>query len=602
MPWEAWVTLATVVLVLYGLARNFAGPDVIMMGGAVALSALHPLSNRFPSPAQFASTFGNEGVLTVGALFVTAAALTETGAISLITDRLLGRPQSASLAQVRLMTPVTCVSAFLNNTPVVAMFMPVVAEWCKRTGISPSKLYLPLSYAAILDGMSTLIGTSTNLVVQAQLVQTRKTDPSLQLFSMFTLTPIGLPIAIAGLVYVVAASRRLLPDRRSFLLQVSDARQYTVEMLVQPGSPIEGQTIESAGLRRLPGAFLSAIERNGETLVAVGPEQVLRGNDRLIFVGIVDSVVDLQRIRGLVPATDQIFKLTAERLNRLLVEAVVSSTSPLIGRSIRDGRFRNRYDAAVIAVCRHGERVATKIGDIVLHAGDTLLLQARPDFVTRHRHNQDFVLVSAIEESRPMRHDRAWIAILVLAGLIVMASLENVTSVSVFGVALLATALMGVGGCLSAEQARRSIQLPVLLAIVASLVIGRAIEQTGLAGAAAGWLIGGLDRFGPVGVLAGVYLVTLIFTELVTNNAAAALAFPLAKASAAALGVNFMPFAVVIAIAASAGFATPLGYQTHLMVYGPGGYRFADFVRMGVPLDILCMVVAVVLTPLVYPF
>lgn len=601
MPWEAWVTLITVALAFYGLARNLAGPDVILLGGAVVLSALSVVSDRFPGPGQLATAFGNEGVLTIAALFVVAAGLVETGAIHLIGERLLGTPRTAMGARARLMMPVAATSAFLNNTPVVAMFIPVISEWSKRTGISSSKLFLPLSYAAVLGGVCTLVGTSTTLVVQALLVEARRVDPGVPLMSMFTISPIGIPIAAAGLMYVLVAGGRL-PDRRSFRTQISDARQYTVEMVVQPGSPVEGQTIENAGLRRLPGVFLSAIERRGEPLVAVGPEQVLRGNDRLVFVGVVESVVDLQKIRGLQPATDQVFKLTASRLNRLLVEAVVSDASPVVGKTVRASRFRNRYDAAVIAVCRNGERLPGKIGDIALRPGDTLLLQAHADFVVRHRNDRDFLLVAAVEGSRPVRHDRAWIALAVTAGMIVAASLQEVTGFGIFGAALLAAALMGVTGCLSAEQARRSLELRVLIAIVAALFLGRALEQTGVAQTVAELLIGGLQGFGPWGVLFGVYLITLVFTELVTNNAAAALAFPIAHAAATAMGVNLLPFTVVIALAASCGFASPMGYQTHLMVYGPGGYRFSDFVRLGAPLDVLCMALAVGLTPLVYPF
>lgn len=601
MPWEAWVTLATVALALYALARNLAGPDVILLGGAVFLSALSVVSDRLPGPGQLAAAFGNEGVLTIAALFVVAAGLVETGAIHLIAERLLGTPRTPIGARLRLMMPVAGISAFLNNTPVVAMFIPVISEWSKRTGISSSKLFLPLSYAAVLGGVCTLVGTSTTLVVQALLVEARRSDPAVPLMSMFTISPIGVPVAVAGLAYVLVAARRL-PDRQPFLAQISDAREYTVEMVVQPKSPVEGQTIENAGLRRLPGVFLSAIERNGEPLVAVGPEQVLHGNDRLVFVGTVESVVDLQKIRGLLPATDQVFKLTASRLNRLLVEAVVSDASPVVGKTVRASRFRNRYDAAVIAVCRNGVRLPGKIGDIALRPGDTLLLQAHADFVVRHRNNRDFLLIAAVEGSRPVRHDRAWIALAVTGAMIAAASLAEVTGFGVFGAALLAAALMGVTGCLSAEQARRSLELRVLIAIVAALFLGRALEQTGVAQTVAGLLIGGLRDFGPWGVLFGVYLMTLVFTELVTNNAAAALSFPIAHAAATALDVSLLPFAIAIAIAASAGFASPMGYQTHLMVYGPGGYRFSDFMRLGAPLDVLCMAIAVGLIPLVYPF
>jgi len=601
MGWEAWVTLAVVLLLLWGLARNVAGPDVLLMGAAVLLTALGALSPRFPSPRHLAAAFGNEGVLTVAALYVVAAGLTETGAMTQLTDRLLGLPRSVRDGQLRLMLPVAAISAFLNNTPVVAMFMPVVSDWCKKTGISPSKLFLPLSYAAVLGGACTLIGTSTNLLVQALLVEARRTDPSAPVFGMFTLSAVGVPAALAGIAYVVAVSRWLLPDRPGFRAQVADSRQYTVEMLVEPLSPVDGHTVEQAGLRRLPGVFLTAIERNGETLVAVGPDQVLHADDRLVFVGLVDSVVDLQKIRGLVPATDDAFDRTAKRLNHLLVEAVVSDTSPVTGQTIRDARFRTRYDAAVIAVGRNGERLPGKIGDIVLRPGDTLLLQAPPRFAARQRNSRDFLLVSSVSDSRPVRHERAGTALLIMVGMVGAAALESVTGLGVFGAALLAAAAMGLTRCLSAEQARRSVDLPTLLAIVAALLIGRAIESTGLAPAVAGAMIDAARGLGPWGVLAGVYLLTLLFTELVTNNAAAALAFPIAHAAAQSLGVSPMPFAVVIAVAASAGFASPIGYQTHLMVYGAGGYRFGDFVRLGFGLDLLVMAVTLTLTPLVYP-
>jgi di/tricarboxylate transporter len=602
MSWEAILVLTVVVAVFVALWNNWASPDVVLVGAAVLLTTIGLAGTQLPTPRELAAQFGNEGVLTVGVLFIVAAGLTETGGLQLLTDRLLGVPRSTFDGQVRLMLPVTAVSAFLNNTPVVAMFIPVVNDWCKKTGISPSKLFIPLSYAAILGGVCTLIGTSTNLVVQAQLVAARAHDPSVPVLGMFTLTPVGVPVALTGVLFLLATSRWLLPERRAFLADVADARQYTVEMLVERGSPMAGQTIERAGLRRLPGAFLSAIERDGETLVAVGPDQRLHEGDRLVFVGVVDSIVDLQRVRGLMPSTDEVFKVTASRLNRLLVEAVVSGTSPLVGRSIREAHFRTRYDAAVIAVYREGERIEGKIGDIRIEAGDALLLQGHPGFVARHRNDRDFLLVAAVDGSRPVRHERSWFAVGIMAAMVVVASAEEVFGVSVFLAATLAAGAMIATRCLSADAARKSIDLPVLAGIVGALVIGQAIQKTGLGGHVAAGIIGVSKSFGPWGVLAGVYLVTLFFTELVTNNAAVALAFPIAQAAAAQMGVALLPFAIVVAVAASAGFATPLGYQTHLMVYGPGGYRFADFVRVGLPLDALCMVVTVTLVPLIYPF
>jgi len=610
MTWEAWVTLAGVVLMLVALARNLAGPDLILLAGMTVFMTLGLVpGSSFPSPREMAMAFGNEGMLTVAVLFVVAGGLTQTGGLKLISERLLGRPTTTIGAQLRMMLPVAGISAFLNNTPVVAMFMPVVNDWAKRIGISPAKLFIPLSYAALLGGTCTLIGTSTNLVVQGMILETLRLNPDagMRPFSMFTLGAVGLPATIVGTGFIVLTSRFLLPKREGASAQLRDPRQYIVEMLVQPGGAIDGLRIDQAGLRHLVGAYLMEIQRDDETIVAVGPEQVLRGGDRLIFAGVVESVAELQRIRGLLPATDQVFKLDDPRAHRCLIEAVVSNTCPLIGKSIREGQFRTRYNAAVIAVHRNGERINRKIGDIILEPGDTLLLETHPRFVQQYRDSRDFYLVSAVENSTPPRHDKALTAGLILVGLVIALALsalpwEWASRISVFNASLVAAGLMLLFGCISGTQARQSIEWSVLLAIAAALAIGRTMEATGAAAGLAHGLMRVFEAWGPWGVLLGVYLVTLILTEVVTNNAAAALAFPIAYAAARGLGVDFMPFAVAVALAASGGFATPLGYQTHLMVYGPGGYRFSDYLRIGIPLDLLVMTVVVGLTPLIFPF
>lgn len=602
MTWEAWAALALILGVLYVLARNLADPDVTFVGAVTVVMGLSYFSPRFPGPSDSARLFGNEALLTVGVLFVVAAGLTETGALRLITERLLGRPSSNRAAQIRLMFPVIGISAFMNNTPVVAMFIPVVQDWCRRARLSPSQLFIPLSYAAILGGVCTLIGTSTNLVVQGLLIEAQKQDPSIPVFGMFTLAPVGVPVAVLGALFVIVFAPRLLPERKPAPAPDENARQYTVEMLVEAGSPIDGQTIEAAGLRHLPGSFLAAIERNGLRRVAVPSDEQLRGDDLLTFVGVVDAVVDLQKVRGLVPAPGQLDKLKAPRHRRFLAEAVVSPACPIVNRTIRDGAFRSRYEAVVVAVHRNGERINQRIGDIVLRAGDTLLLETTRRFLRQHRASPDFFLVTGVPDSQPLRHDRAWIALAILGAMVTVVAAEAFTSVSVLHASLVAAGLMGLFRCLSVEQARRSIDWPTLVAIGAALVIGKAMETSGLAQAVAGVMVDGLRPMGPTAVLGGVYLMTLLFTELVTNNAAAALAFPVALSAAQSMGVNVMPFAVAIAVAASAGFATPLGYQTHLMVYGVGGYRFSDYVRIGVPLDVVAMAITVALTPLAFPF
>jgi di/tricarboxylate transporter len=469
---------------------------------------------------------------------------------------------------------------------------------------------MPLSFAAILGGTCTLIGTSTNLVVNGLLIRAAEKQPDLPPgLSMFDITWVGLPAALAGMAFIAFIGVRLLPDRRPAISRQDDPREYTVEMMVPIDSPLDGKTIEQAGLRHLDGVYLAEIDRDGSVLPAVSPQERLRDGDRLIFVGIVDSVVELRKIRGLVPSTNQVFKLSAPATERTLVEAVVSDTCPVVGRTIREGRFRTMYNAAVIAVARNGQRLRQKIGDIVLRAGDTLLLESHPSFAMQQRNNRDFFLVSTVEDSTPPRHERALLSMGILLGMVALVTLGQsgwfpgtaLARISMLKASLAAAGLMLVTRCVSVSAARKSIDWSVLLAIAASFGIGAALEKTGAAqGMAEGMIrLAGGNAWGSLAV---VYAVTLIVTELITNNAAAALMFPLALATSRDLSANPMPFIIAVMMAASAGFATPIGYQTNLMVYGPGGYRFSDYVKVGVPLDILIGVVTVGIAPLVWPF
>jgi di/tricarboxylate transporter len=583
VDWEIWVTLISVTIMVIALARNVAGPEVLLLAELILLVSL-----GIVSPGEAVAGFGNEALITVAVLFVIVAGLTETGGMSALVEPVLGRPKSLGEANVRMVLPVSFISSFLNNTPVVAMFVPIINDWCRKLGFAPSKLFIPLSYAAVLGGVCTLIGTSTNLVVNGLLI-----DAGLEPMGMFTITRVGLPVAVVGITYLLLTAPRLLPDRRAPIADITDARQYTVEMLVQPGSAIENGTIEAAGLRHLPGLYLAEIERDGRSLVAVGPEEILKGNDRLIFAGLIDSVVDLQKIRGLVPATNHVFELATPRADRNLIEAVVSSTCPLVGKSIRDGRFRSVYDAAVIAVHRQGERILQKIGDIVLRPGDTLLIEAHPRFLQTHRNAHDFLLVSAVAGSQPPRHDRAWVSVGIMAALVIAVGMEWI---GMLQGGLIAGALMILTRCCSVGQARASLDGTVILSIGAALGIGRALDSSGTADVVAEQFLALVRPFGPVGLLVGVYFATLMFTEILTNNAAAALLFPIARAAAAGMGVEFMPYAIAIAVAASCGFASPIGYATHLMVYGAGGYRFGDFFRYGIVMDILIGATAIAAT------
>ncbi|MGB5457505.1 MAG: SLC13 family permease, partial [Gammaproteobacteria bacterium] len=332
MDWEGWFSIGVTTLCFSALALTRYSPDIIMVGGLTLLLLAGVLS-----PEEALAGLANEGMVTVGVLYVVVSGLRETGGIGWIVHSVLGSPKSLQHAQIRLMTPVAVMSAFLNNTPVVAMFIPAVSEWAKRNRLSVSKLMIPLSYASIAGGTCTLIGTSTNLIVNGLLIKETDSDG----LALLELSWVGLPILLVLFVYIYFTSKWLLPDRMPAISRYDDAREYTVEMLVEDGSVLHGKTIEQAGLRQLPGLFLIEIDRNGQIMPAVSSYEVLHDGDRLVFAGVVESVVDLQKINGLKPASNQIYKLGSSRQDRVLIEAVVSDSCPVSGKSVREGCFRN---------------------------------------------------------------------------------------------------------------------------------------------------------------------------------------------------------------------------------------------------------------------
>ncbi|MGB5718463.1 MAG: SLC13 family permease [Gammaproteobacteria bacterium] len=589
MVWEAWLTLSVVAGCFAMMAFTRVSPDIIMSAGLTVL-----LVSGVLLPDEALSGFANQGMLTVAVLYIVVSGLTETGAVGWIVQNILGQPRTTRHAQSRLMAPAAVLSAFLNNTPVVAVFVPAVKEWARRNNLNLSKLLIPLSYASIAGGTCTLIGTSTNLVVNGLLVE----QVGLPGLGMFDLAWIGLPITVSVLLFVLLFSGRLLPDRQEPLVHSDGMREYMAEMMVAEGSPLEGCCIEKAGLRSLPGLFLAEIERDGAILPAVAPRERLEANDRLIFVGAVESVVDLHRIRGLLPATDQVLKLEGARKDRSFFEAVLSDTCPLVGKSVRDGRFRTRYHAVIIALARNGERLQGKIGDMVLRAGDTLLLEARPDFIDQQGRSRDFLLVSEVGGFHPPNHKGAPRALAVIVGMVALAASGLL---SMLEAALVAAGLMIVLGCTSGRVARQAPDWQVLVVIATSFGVGAALQKSGAAGVLADGIIG-LAGGNPWATLVLVFTATALLTAIATNNVAAVLAFPIALTAARHMNVDVMPFAITIMVAASASFATPIGYQTNLMVYNAGGYRFADFVRIGMPLTLLVGLVTVGLVPLIWEF
>jgi di/tricarboxylate transporter len=589
MNFEIVLTLGVVFGVLVLLAATRLDTDVVLVGAMILLTLLGILK-----PDEALQGFASSGVMTIAALYIVVVGLRETGAMNWLSRWVLGRPKSLAVAQSKLMLATGALSSVINNTPVVALFIPVAQEWAARFGFSISKLLLPMNHLVILAGMCTLIGTSTNLIVNALLTQAVP-DHGLGLFDLVW---IGLPLTAIGFVYMLVASPHLLPDRQSPVEQLENAREYSVEARVLPNGPLVGRSIAEVGLRSLKFAYVLDIQRGDRLLTAVGPEEVLQANDRLTFVGVVDAVNELRRMPGFSVAEDQTFQLNLRHSQRCLVELVLSTSSPMVGHTVREAGFRSTYGAAIISISRDGARLEGKLGDVRLRPGDTLLAETDHGFVERQRYNRDFLLVSSLQDSSPPDFRRAPLAFAILIGMLVAATTE---AIPLFQASFIAAGLMVATGCCTLGVARRSIEYPVLAGIAASFALGAALTQSGAADLLAGH-IGDIAKGDPFWALVVLYVSTVIVTELITNNAAGVLMFPIAMAIAQDGGVNFMPYVVVVMVGASCGFITPIGYQTNLMVYGPGGYRWSDYVRFGTPLSIIVGIVTVLIVPRVWPF
>lgn len=590
-------TLAVITGAIVGIMVMRLPADIMLLTAVAALICYGAVDPKYGiSAEQGFAGFANPGVITVALLFIVADGLNRTGGMSWIGQRVLGNPKGRVSAQIRTMIPAGLLSSFLNNTTVVALMMPIINDWSRKHRISASHLLLPLSFAAILGGLCTTIGTSTTIVLNSELPPDRQ-------FALLELGLIGLPLLFIGVAWVALTTRWLLPERKPAFTEADDPREYTVEMELDPSSPLVGRTIEQAGLRQLPGVYLMEIDRAGHVMAAVSPQTILQARDHLVFVGVVDSVVDLQKIPGLKPATDQLFKLDSARSHRCLVEAVVSGSYPFLRMTIRESRFRSHYEAAVIAVNRDGQRLAGKIGDIRLQSGDTLLLETTPDFAERQRNSRHFFLVSEVENSTPLQHDKAWIArILMLvfvcgAAVLSWLGVHDAPLLTALPVAL----LMIYTRCIRAADARRCIDWPVITVMAAGLGIGRAMEVSGADDALVS-VVSMLTGDSAWMMLVVVYLLSVTLSNMITAKAAGAITLQVAIAAAASLNADLAPFAAVVFVGSAGSFATPFGYQTNMMVYGPGGYRSSDYLRMGLPLTMLVGLLTVILVPLIWQF
>jgi len=596
---DAWITLA-VLVVTFGVLAFDRLPAAAAMGAAVGVLLLLDVVDQ----GQALSGLSSSAPVTIAALYVLAGAATVTGALSPVIDRVLagsasdtqgdaqGEPLGGSRARLaRLAVATGALSAVLPNTPLVALAAPRVVTWCRRAGVSTSPYLIPLSYAAVFGGVVTVIGTSTNLVVSDLLVA-QGGEP----LGVFEITGVGLPVAAVGILVLVLTAPRALRHRQGASSESSMSTQpYTIAMRIDAGGLLVGQTIDGAGLRHLHGVFLAGVERGG-IVVPARPETLLDADDVCYFAGDVVDVVDLLEIGGLSSAEHRHVVGAGDLPDSGLFEAVVSERSELAGRTLRDVGFRGRYDAAVLAIRRHDDDLPGKLGTVALRPGDVLLVLATPEFERQWRGHGDFSVIAALDAPPPVRRHRSGAAIVAIVAMVV-ATVTNV--LDLMEASLLAAVALVAFRVISATEARRSVNLNVVLTIAMSISLGTAVSVSGLAVEMARVLGNVGDPFGDVGRLVAVLAATMILTELLSNNAAAALMLPVAMATAVEAGLDPRSFAIVVLIGASCSFLSPIGYQTNLMVYGLGGYKFRDFTIVGAPLTLVTLIVTPIVVPLV---
>jgi len=589
--WEGWVTLGLFGLVVVLLYREWRSPDITLFLGACVLIIL-----GIVSPWEFIQGFADETLITIAMVCVVMRAVEAQGVMGQIATKVYGHFKNYTLQLLSMLVPTSFLSAFFNNTPVVLFLTPLVRTWALKNNFSPSKFLIPLSYASLMGGLCTLIGTSTNLVVQSLLV---RQDPWLT-FTFFELGKIGLPILILGYIYLLIFAKKLLPDRRDVIGELSDeVREYTVEFLVSSECPLIGKQLGEKTWTPFKGAVLLTIERKGGSIDSPTAEEFVLDGDRLVFAGDIQDIAHLHTIEGLKSQADPLFKL--EVTSPYFAEIIIPTTSLFIGKTLKQLNFRNLFGASVFAIYRKGEKLRGNVGNIYLRAGDTLMLLSNHHWLPEDKWTNDFLLLR-FSERVPLFE---WKRGLFVVGVSIAMVVATIAGLSIFLSSITAAFVLVVTRSITVRECRKSIPWNLLLLIVSSFAFGKALFSTGVAKTFAEGvlLLSGTD---PYYLIGAILLVTIVATELITNVAAVVLIFPLALETMLQAGYNSLEaikaVGVAVAVAGSSGYAMPTGYQTHLIVYGPGGYKFIDFLKIGLPLDIMVWALATALIPTIWRF
>jgi len=592
MTFEIAFVLGVLVVALVLFVRGTVPPDGVGIGIVVVLLVGGQLG-----PKEAFGAFGNEALVTVASMFVLAAGLQRTGALAFVGRRILRFARGDSRrVLVALMLAAALFSAFVNNTPIVVVFLPIALGLARATGDAPSKLLIPLAYATIAGGMCTLIGTSTNVLVSSLLPTYGVVE--MHLFEPLPLAGIG---TLVTLLYLATIGRRLLPVRHSVAAGTEEGRivDYVTQLEIPPGSPLIGRSLEEALGPHFPEVRVLQVIR-GEEIVDPDESLRLRADDALLLKGDVERLVALQYADGLALARELVTPaFFARRRDVTLAELLVRPPSTAIGERVRDLNLHSREGLAVLAVQRHGYHIRERVPDLRLRVGDILLVQAESHALEQLRDARNFLLLETPGDRVTLPH-RGWRALAIMAVVILLATLE-LPRLPISVLALAGAGAMVAVGCLGLRDAYRAVDLPILVLIAGTITLGLALDQSG----AARWIAHGLTRgaapLGDVGVLATIYLVTSVLTAVISNNGAALLMLPIGLETAAQTGMDPTPFVLAVMFAASIDFSTPIGYQVNTIVYGPGGYRFSDYVKIGVPLNAIWWVLATLLIPVFWP-
>ena len=581
----AWITIVTVLAMFTVLLLTKIRADLVFLG-AIAILFVTGVLNAKEAFSGFSST----SVVIIGVLFVVVAGLTHTGVLQWIVKHLLGQPETYSKAVIRLMLPVAGLSSFLSNTTVVALFVGIVKMWSKKLGISPSKLLIPLSYASGMGGVCTLIGTPPNLIISG--LYAENTGVAM---NVLTTTIPGLFCLAIGVLSIIAM-RKLLPDRKAPESAFESTSDYTVELLVPSDNPHIGQTLNEAGLNDVRGGNLIEVVHYDEFLSPADGEEIVMGGDRLIYSGQIDEILDLKESHGLVSADHHVFTLSEIDSSRQLRTAYVTFGSSLIGNAIGKTSFEKDNGVVLVAVARSGNRIDQSPREVVLQAGDTLLLDCPPKLkidessLTTKLHFFD-------SDQVPNIGKKTLISTTIMMAMVVLSALDIIPLLQC---AFLAAIAMLLFRCCNVDQAMKAINWEILMVFAGSVVLGVAIQKTGIAERLA---FGILDVCGdnPIVVMTAICFVGTFITEFISNTAAGAMFFPIMYQAAEKLGYEPFPFLVALMVSVSSSFATPIGSPTHMLVYGPGGYRFSDFMRIGLLMNLIILAANIFIVNIVYP-